>query len=599
MLNLTSKTINELCTGENGEQFRFHIPTYQRGYRWEEHVDTLLDDLYEYKTAKDARQNVGDFYCLQPIVVMRDPSLDDRGVGYEIIDGQQRLTTIFILLKAFNYEDWYLVTYQRDGQEENERERERFLYDVATASAKTDKADYFYIKRAYDRVVNWVDNKKTETGKNPKQGMLSVLLDEVRVIWYELPQGTNAREVFRHINDGKIQLTSSELIKAMLLNQKHYKIGGADEDTQNIIVRNKQERIARMWDEIERTLQTPDFWAFIYSKPEKLSTRIDYIFELIYQKNNPQCKETDHERLCKLVFEYFEKRLVNSNNVDALWDEVRQLHRTFQDWYASAPLYNYIGFLVQYKIKSLLEIIKMSDKLTNTEFINWLCGLIKNHLDIEKDSFEQISYSTEITNSAGRKKIEKLLMLFNIEIMNQMNKHFDFNVDGGWSVEHVFACNSIKIPENKRGEWLEGYMRVVNSAIRHIDDKERLADLQELKDRLKMRENHEFEMLFNDVINTVEIGMGSIETDNISNLALIGKDDNSALNNSAFYEKREKIIKFLEQGRNIPQGTTNVFMKFYSSVGTNLDYWSEEDGTAYLKRMKKLLEKYFIGGGDA
>ena len=596
MLNLTSKTINELCTGENGQRFRFHIPIYQRGYRWEEHVDTLLDDLYEYKTAKDARQNVGEFYCLQPIVVMRDPSLDERSLSYEVIDGQQRLTTIFILLKAFNYEDWYLVTYQRDN---DDHERERFLCDVATAAAKTDKADYFYIKGAFDRVVNWVANKKTETGKNPKQGMLSTLLDEVRVIWYELPIGTNAREVFRHINDGKIQLTSSELIKAILLNQKHYKIGGVDEETQNIIIRNKQERIARMWDEIERTLQTPDFWAFIYSNPEKLSTRIDYIFELIYQKNNTQFKEPDHERLCKLVFEYFEKRLANSNNVDTLWDEVRQLHRTFQDWYASVPLYNYIGFLVHYKIKSLLEIVKKSDKLTNTEFINWLSNLIKNHLDIAADSFEQLSYSTEITNSAGRKKIEKLLMLFNIEIMNQMNKRFDFNVDGGWSVEHVFASNSIKIPEDKRGEWLEGYMRVVDSAIRHIDNEERLVKLQELKDRLKAYENYDFEKLFDEIIDNVEIGMGSIETDNISNLALVGKNDNSALNNSAFYEKREKIITFLEHGRNIPQGTINVFMKFYSSVGTNLDYWSEEDGTAYLQRMKNLLEKYFISGGDA
>lgn len=146
---------------------------------------------------------------------------------------------------------------------------------------------------------------------------------------------------------------------------------------------------------------------------------------------------------------------------------------------------------------------------------------------------------------------------------------------------------------------MDGYMRVVDSAIRHNNDNERLTDLQKLKNRLEKRENHKFEELFNDVINTVEIGMGSIETDNISNLALIGKNDNSALNNSAFYEKREKIIKFLERGKNIPQGTINVFMKFYSSAGTNLDYWSEEDGTAYLQRMMELLKKYFVGGGDA
>jgi len=585
MLNLTSKTINELCTGENGRLLRFHIPTYQRGYRWEEHVDTLLDDLYEYKIAKDGRQNVGEFYCLQPIVVMRDETLDDSGIGYEVIDGQQRLTTIFILLKALNHEDWYLVTYQRDGQE---RERERFLNDVAKNPTSLRKADYYYIKGAYDRAVRWLANKRDETGSNPKMKILTALLDETRVIWYELPQGSNARKEFRHINDGKIPLTSSELIKAMMLNQKHYKVGEADEDTQNTIIRNRQERIARMWDEIERTLQAPEFWKFIYSEQDKLSTRIDYIFKLIYQKNNPPTAKTDPIS----VFEYFEKRLINAESVDILWKEARELHRTFQDWYSNVSLYNYIGFLVQYKTRRLLDIIKRFASCTRTEFENWLCDTIKSNIKVDEDGFKQLSYDT---NSADRKKIEKLLMLFNIEVLNQMNKRFDFSIDGGWSVEHVFAQNSIKIPEEKRCDWLLGYMRVVDSAIRHIDDEERNTDLIELKNKIKEYDGEGFEELFDSIINTVEVA--GVETDNISNLALIGLNENSSLSNSAFYEKREKIIQFIEQGKNIPQGTVNVFMKFYSGVGTNLDYWSAEDGEAYLLRLKNLLKRYFSEGG--
>lgn len=71
MENLRSISINDLIVGENGKKICFVIPSYQRGYRWdEEHIITLLEDLREFHNAlvsKDA--SVGEFYCLQPIVV--------------------------------------------------------------------------------------------------------------------------------------------------------------------------------------------------------------------------------------------------------------------------------------------------------------------------------------------------------------------------------------------------------------------------------------------------------------------------------------------------------------------------------------------------
>lgn len=64
----------------------FNIPAYQRGYRWGKlQVKTLLNDLYQ-----KANDSTKKDYCLQPIVVLR------KGEGeYDLIDGQQRLTTIY------------------------------------------------------------------------------------------------------------------------------------------------------------------------------------------------------------------------------------------------------------------------------------------------------------------------------------------------------------------------------------------------------------------------------------------------------------------------------------------------------------------------
>ena len=69
----------------------FFIPSYQRGYRWKKRqVIDLLDDIIEFQK-KDKEK--GEFYCLQPIVVT-----EKENKTWEVIDGQQRLTTLYIIL---------------------------------------------------------------------------------------------------------------------------------------------------------------------------------------------------------------------------------------------------------------------------------------------------------------------------------------------------------------------------------------------------------------------------------------------------------------------------------------------------------------------
>jgi CRISPR/Cas system endoribonuclease Cas6 (RAMP superfamily) len=88
----------------------FFIPSYQRGYRWDkQQVEDLLDDIYTFATKK--KETEKEFYCLQPIVVkkLKDEekainNLDNSKEWYEVIDGQQRLTTIRIILSYLESE---------------------------------------------------------------------------------------------------------------------------------------------------------------------------------------------------------------------------------------------------------------------------------------------------------------------------------------------------------------------------------------------------------------------------------------------------------------------------------------------------------------
>ncbi len=99
---------------------RFLVPSYQRGYRRPaRQVEALLDDLAAFQLSS-RQSNPNTFYCLQPVVVRRRPENE-----WELVDGQQRLTTIFLILRALRdvakmlSRDCYEIAYQtREGSAE-------------------------------------------------------------------------------------------------------------------------------------------------------------------------------------------------------------------------------------------------------------------------------------------------------------------------------------------------------------------------------------------------------------------------------------------------------------------------------------------------
>lgn len=79
---LVIKSINDLLGND------FYVPSYQRGYRWTPiQVTELLTDIWDFH--RKPGKIPEEFYCLQPIVVKLNNG------EWELIDGQQRLTTIF------------------------------------------------------------------------------------------------------------------------------------------------------------------------------------------------------------------------------------------------------------------------------------------------------------------------------------------------------------------------------------------------------------------------------------------------------------------------------------------------------------------------
>lgn len=144
---LELKTINEL------NHYSFFIPAYQRGYKWTpKEVEDLLNDINEFKPRLIGDTDDKNWYCLQPIVVKEKASLDVKTPEFEVIDGQQRLTTIFLILQYLNQD---YVPEKRDklfGLDYQTRKgTSDFLNSLDINNIVEDNIDFYYINNAYKK----------------------------------------------------------------------------------------------------------------------------------------------------------------------------------------------------------------------------------------------------------------------------------------------------------------------------------------------------------------------------------------------------------------------------------------------------------------
>lgn len=315
---------------------RFFIPDYQRGYRrTKQQVVDLLDDLNEFDKESQGKQK---FYCMQPLVVKQ--KLEGKDLWYEVVDGQQRLTTFYLLLKALGKntpEKLFKIKYQRMPTL-----LEAFFQDPDNTST----IDRYYLCNAYQAIRSWLDEhpecekslQKLLYAYEPSQNVEEDCAHNVRFIWYET-QEPDPIKVFTRLNIWKISLTNAELIKALLLNQKNF-----SECDDERAIRLRQQEVASEWDYIERVLQKPDFWLFLNNTGYTRPTRIDFILDLIVEENRFGVKEdigSDHYKTFRYFYAYFKKAGdCSSSKIEECWAKVQEYYRTFVEWYEDLELYH-------------------------------------------------------------------------------------------------------------------------------------------------------------------------------------------------------------------------------------------------------------------
>lgn len=599
------KTVNELF-GMN-----FYIPSYQRGYRWtEQQVKDLLNDIDEFKP------EAGDWYCLQPLVVKKQ-ILDidlfkqeienktelqeitaalNRQIRYEVIDGQQRLTTIHIVLSYFKATNTFDIEY------ETRKESKEFLRNITTQDETY--IDFSYMYRAYNTVKTFMEQRNQEQRDNFKDK----LENSVKFIWYETDE-PDPIKVFTRLNIGKIPLTNAELIKALFLNRSNF---SKDES-----IRLRQQEMASEWDNIEYALQNEEFWLFLHKPDYKKPTRIDFIFDLICEQNKLNINKdnigTDQYHTFRYFYEYFK---TENADMECCWKAVKEYFQIFQEWYNDLELYHYIGYLIcQSNNHCPADFINKWDE-SKTSFLKYLKGQIKemiNRCPLDSQFKE---------DGSDKGKCKPILLFHNIQtVINQnltqrSNEKYQLGVFykfpfhlyklESWDVEHINSnTTNAEDDEETQKEWL---LNIYIGVDEESQDKIRqYFDSDDKEDKKK---------LFNEIKSKVPIPekWTQEEKNKIENYTLLDSSTNRSYGNAIFSGKRRVIIgkdkgklisipKLSKDGKLVlseekdavssfvPPVTKQIFLKYYSATAGDNNYWTKDDAGNYLNDIKECINK--------
>lgn len=615
---------------------KYFIPEYQRGYRWEnKQVKCLLDDLLAY--FKD-KESTAEFYCLQPIVVkqcdtetVKDNKLEEND-WFEIIDGQQRLTTIRIFCSIYDSinatpgDNTFKIRYStRPDMDE--------IYDTLSASYDSkekkwvlDKGekqwtnlDSVYIYNAAKTTIDWFNEDKTRKNIFGSYFFNAPNEDKsVQVVWYEDCGKKDARDIFNEINDLTVKLSCSELIRSLFLSKNArydcaLNLKGIDEDTQEKLKKqdkaNRQRYVNTKWDEIEHRLSDERMQAFMSNIAHKeLRNNIELLFDLIAQKNVvglPQKKDP------LFTFIYFNNE-INKSNATQLWQKVEKYYSILCGWMENSVFYHKVGYLNALcpDDTTISELLHFAETKMKHEVLAELDRRIKESVQLnEGRSLATLNYQ----DKNDYNYIRRLLFLYNVELQRrQESQHFFpfevFKPLSDWTLEHIHAQNSECLPFDDRKVWevwthnnAETLMTLRFEETQERKRQELIKKLQIAEEKFKNKDKAYTHKTVTDLFDEVADLYNQVNTDRtivnpkpvhkLSNMALLSQEVNTSIGCSAFAVKRLNIIRLRNKGYYFPIGTMNVFQKAYSK-NQQLYEWSYQDKRSYMASLKWVLRKY-------
>ncbi len=348
------RSVSEIFNDSQLKQVHYNIPDYQRGYEWRENnVRLLLEDLKKFLDKiyiSDTDKFLDDklFYCLQHITIISK----DNGEYYNVVDGQQRLTTIAIILSYFGKTDLLKGKLKYSSREDT---GEFLNNEIFTRKywEQNDKKhikhkDEFYIRAAANMVQTW--DKEQAWNSNQRERYIEILLNRTKLI-VNVVSG-NEEMIFANINGAKAELDGADLLRAVQIthsSKEKYETTHSDNSNE---VNEYRVKMGMLLDEINNWCGQKDVRTFLsrflkndsFDKSgfnEKLYP-INYLYRMMYEMH-PDNNMT-------FEFRFFEYGLdIKGNGVgDDNWEmyiELKRIYGFVRDWYENDDIYHYLSYL--------------------------------------------------------------------------------------------------------------------------------------------------------------------------------------------------------------------------------------------------------------
>ena len=240
-------TISDLFNDEN--KCNYIIPIYQRNYAWgDDEISSLLQDI---KNACEKNKEQDKNYYIGSLVVYRRENDD-----FEVIDGQQRLTTLTLIMHHLDKLVFRNVCFEHRDESEQA---------LSNLTSETLPSNFSQALKTIKKVIDEWGNNKDE--------IVKFLLDKVEIIRTEVPEGTDLNHYFEIMNTRGEQLEKHEILKARLMKElptaieqssfakiwdacsdmSRYVVMGLDSELRKVIFGNDWQKTPRVfWKEILR-----------------------------------------------------------------------------------------------------------------------------------------------------------------------------------------------------------------------------------------------------------------------------------------------------------------------------------------------------------
>jgi len=497
----------------------FVVPYYQRGYKWslqinpkrgDFHLNLLLRDLKsEFKLAQRGDKLIENYeYYLQGITVK------EKGTEIELVDGQQRTTSLFILFCALKNRNIKLKFNLENKIKYNVRESanttlQGFISGICIGDECVQ--DIAALKKA------WLICEK-EVDEIPDLELFSEFLQtKIKIIYIKLDRNQNEAKVFSMMNKGQAYMTQTELIKSNILREASRQLYEDESEIQDSWglewqINQLRSKLAVEWDNWRKWWENSNHSSFgkmISFSSFQEEPFMSGIFELYQKLYDPEKVKISNAEL----FGYFKDKIADKeeNEIEAIvaFEKLRYIQNVLQEWYDDVKVYNYLGLLfkgsgMRNKQEGLVDLVKKYS-INKSGFVNELKNEYAKQIlqDNTKEQFIASILNDDNVYHNQYTSVARQLLRMNVTRAIQHDQKFDFT---------LYEEESWREPGD-----------IDNSTTRSIE-------------HIKPQKYREEELTDEEFVKLEAL------TNTIGNLVLIPKGLNSKLSNEFFTRKKEIIF---------------------------------------------------------